>query len=561
MFDRGFSETPWRRNGGNLGRPLKLRTSRPEDESLIGNAHLGSRRLAQAPAQQCPQGQFWDGKQCRGSIGTNPQGGGFPGQGAQQPPPAGGGGADAAAPQTPSCGVPPGYGPNESGAALACRAEDGTFTVYDYPTGSLLQTGVTQVCLDQWGNVTMADDGNPRCGNAPTGGTDCDQIPTDRPVVVCPPSNGVVVNYVVDAATGALITTGISSSCALPPNARQADVSDPYCSGGLVYGEGNAQPELVACELQGGSYEIRNASDFSLVAQGVTWAQLQTEYKNRRVLVTRNCSAIPGGGGGGAPAAGAPPPTGGAPAPTQPPGQPPLTTTPIQTGPGTEAGAGGQPTGGTGVLPGQTIPISPGSMTSPRFLQPVPVQPGGTAAAPGGVSAPGMTPLPYDMLRAIGGWNSEPQALVRALYRKYGRPDLVSAEHIVWKNRGQWYLTVVQNDQVVHNWPEPHYDFLYQVIRYPIDPKYYGDIVKFDGSVILDRTLGFVGSMCGDEGLNFLAVNLAHDIAAGDISSGEAQDAFVEAYRQYKEGGSPAYTQAIQFPVSPDYVGNPGEPA
>lgn len=565
MFGRGMIETPWRgpRRNSLLGEPLALRMIGPDEEILLGRAHLGQRQLLGQADPPCPPGQFRPapGQPCRGAVGANPGGGAFPtlntppgAQPGQAPGTPGG----AAAPTPPSCSVKPGYGPGGA-PVTACPSGNG-YTIYDYRSGSLLMSNVSATCLRQWGNVTMATDGDARCrGNAPPGqpGT-CQDIPKDRPVVLCPPGNGVMAPYLVDATSGKVIKTGIPGDCQLPSNVRRASGNDPYCSGGEVKGNGSGLPELLACVEQGGTYQIRDAKSFSLIAQGVTESQLKTDYANRRVLTTRTCSAIPGGQG----APGAPPVPGQA---SAAPGGAAAGGMPVAN-PGVAAGSGPQSPAGGGTVPGTSIPMAPGA---PGFLPTVPVQ-GGGAVQPGGFpgatpqgpySAPASRPLPPEVGRATSGWGTQPAALAKALFQKYGRPDLISSEHLVWKNKGPWYLTVVQNDQVVHNWPEPHHDFLYQVIRYPIDPKYYGDIVKFNGSVILDRTLGFLGSMCGDEGMNFLAVNLAHDIATGDLSVGDAQDAYIEAYKQYKAGSAPAYTQGIQFPVSPDYVGNPGEPA
>lgn len=569
MFGRGMIDTPWRgpRRNSLLGEALTLKTVGPDEQVLLGRAHLGQRQLLGQVEPPCPPGQFRPapGQPCRGAVGANPGGGAFPtvpgappGQG--QAPGAPG---TPAAPSGPTCSVKPGYGPG--GAPVVACSSGGGYNLFDLRSGALVMSNVSSACLSQWGNVTMAAPGDSRCGGTPPGqsGT-CQDVPTDRPVVLCPPGNGVTVPYLIDSSTGNLIKSGIPADCQLPPNVRRASAGDPYCSGGQVKGNGTTLPDLIACALPGGGYEVRDAKTFAMVAPKVSETQLSTDFGNRRVLTTRNCSAIPGAQGGGAAAAGAPP----APAP-------PVTGTPgaAATAPGSvQAGNAGQPGAaqGGGTVPGTSIPLAPSSPGASGFLPTVPVQGGSIPSQPGAqpmpvtqnpVPPPVSRPLPYSVSQAIANWGREPQALAKALYQKYGPPDLASSEHLVWKEKGPWYLTVVQNDQVVHNWPVPHYDFLYQVIRYPIDPKYYGDLVKFNGSMILDRTLGFVGSMCGDEGMNFLAVNLAHDIAAGDLSVSEAQAAYIEAYNQYKAGGAPAYTQGIQFPMVQGYVGNPGEPA
>lgn len=509
MFGRGFARAAWQGSQGAplLASPVKLRR---QGHDKVVELDLAGRNLGQA-APQCPAGQFWDGKQCRASVGTNPQGGGWP---APNTPPPSPGTQASAPPAAPDCRVPPGFGEGGS-PALACRMPDGSFNLVDYRSGATLARGLPQSCLSQFGNVTMATEGDYRCGG------------------------------------GAPMAPGTPTS--------KANASD--------------SAELIGCWVSSGYYDLRNASDLSLVAAHVTTQQVTGDmYQGKRVRwVGMDCKASPPAAGGAGGAAAVPAPGAGAgAAPTPAPTQGAPGTTPTAGGTGAAStqprAGGGIPLSTAGGMPGSPFGGLPGQRpltTTPYGVQ-APGQAPGVSPRPMGPTAvrpPVAAPLSQDVQRAITGWGAEPQALARALIQKYGRPDLVSSEHLVWKDRGQWYLTVLQNDQVLHNWPVPHQDFLYQVIRYPIDPKYYGDITSFDGSVILDRTLGFVGSMCGDEGMNFLAVNLAHDIAAGDLSVREAQAMFVEAYNQYKAGGAPAYTQGIHFPVSRDYAGNPGDPA
>ena len=45
------------------------------------------------------------------------------------------------------------------------------------------------------------------------------------------------------------------------------------------------------------------------------------------------------------------------------------------------------------------------------------------------------------------------------------------------------------------------------------------DLARFDGSVIVERTRGEIGARCDKEEMNYLALNLAHDIVTGATES------------------------------------------
>lgn len=49
--------------------------------------------------------------------------------------------------------------------------------------------------------------------------------------------------------------------------------------------------------------------------------------------------------------------------------------------------------------------------------------------------------------------------------------------------------------------------------------------------------------------MNFVAINLAHDIITGKRSVAEARQEYTRLYEAYQDGEKPPYTQAFQFPL------------
>lgn len=47
--------------------------------------------------------------------------------------------------------------------------------------------------------------------------------------------------------------------------------------------------------------------------------------------------------------------------------------------------------------------------------------------------------------------------------------------------------------------------------------------------------------------MNFVAINLAHDILSGNRTVAEARQEYTRLYKAHKDGEKPAYTQSFQF--------------
>ena len=123
------------------------------------------------------------------------------------------------------------------------------------------------------------------------------------------------------------------------------------------------------------------------------------------------------------------------------------------------------------------------------------------------------------------------------MIEKYGQPNGVTPDMLVWKNNGPWKRTIVSRDTVPHNFPTPHPDLLEQFINYKVPVDKYDDMAAYDGSVILERTKGEMSARCDDEGANFLAINLANDVATGKRTTEQARAYYTNAIKTFKETG------------------------
>lgn len=129
----------------------------------------------------------------------------------------------------------------------------------------------------------------------------------------------------------------------------------------------------------------------------------------------------------------------------------------------------------------------------------------------------------------IAGWDEKARLLAGRLLEKYGNPDEATAGRLIWHNSGEWNLTELTNDEIPHNFPIPHNDILYQEINYPVPVEKFDDLARYDGSLIIERTRGTIGSRCDSEEANILAINLAVEVMEGKKDVNEARETFARA--------------------------------
>lgn len=153
---------------------------------------------------------------------------------------------------------------------------------------------------------------------------------------------------------------------------------------------------------------------------------------------------------------------------------------------------------------------------------------------------------PADVERVTANWKQKPRQVALEMTQKYGPPQELTDQRLVWHNNGPWKRTELINEEIDHNFPIPHKDMLEQVIEYSVPPDKFDELAEYDGSVIVERTRGEISARCDKEMANFLAINLAHDIVTGKKSVEEARRAYAEAIIQKKH---PEYKEGFVFDV------------
>jgi|GEM_PF-4868922 len=85
------------------------------------------------------------------------------------------------------------------------------------------------------------------------------------------------------------------------------------------------------------------------------------------------------------------------------------------------------------------------------------------------------------------------------------------------------------------------------ILIIPSRLKSFQNLLKFDGSVIAERTKGEVSSRCDTEAANISALNLLNDIVIGKLNAEEARDKYCNYFSAFMMNRPAPYVKELQF--------------
>jgi hypothetical protein len=144
-------------------------------------------------------------------------------------------------------------------------------------------------------------------------------------------------------------------------------------------------------------------------------------------------------------------------------------------------------------------------------------------------------------------WPDESREAAQLVIEAHGEPHEVTESFLVWHNVGPWKRVIASKDFYQHEFPAPHIDSVESVINYRVPPEKATDLARFDGSVVVERTVGEVSARCHDEQANTLALNLMHDLATGQRTVEEARHYYSQEFLGYRRKDPTPYMQRLQF--------------
>ena len=151
------------------------------------------------------------------------------------------------------------------------------------------------------------------------------------------------------------------------------------------------------------------------------------------------------------------------------------------------------------------------------------------------------------MMPNLSDWPEASRMAVKEISDKYGKPDGVTKDELIWMKKGVWKKICINKKESKHSFPIEHTDMMQTTISYKVPTDMMDELGKFDGSVTFDRTQGTMSARCDKEGNNFLALNLANDIITVKKSVEEARKAYGDIVKEKMNGGNPIYMQKLTF--------------
>lgn len=161
--------------------------------------------------------------------------------------------------------------------------------------------------------------------------------------------------------------------------------------------------------------------------------------------------------------------------------------------------------------------------------------------------------------RIIEQWPTAPRKAAEKLLDRYGPPNEGTATKMFWYRVGPWARMELTADEVLHNFPTPHTDYLTQWIDYPVPPQAASALAEFDGSTLIDRTAGQLGARCDHEAYNTLTINLAVEIIQGLRSVEDARRFYGETAAAFVLGRDAPYAERLQVTPPAKETADPDE--
>ena len=147
-------------------------------------------------------------------------------------------------------------------------------------------------------------------------------------------------------------------------------------------------------------------------------------------------------------------------------------------------------------------------------------------------------------------WPVASRDAIKYLTAKYGAPAAITADMAVWGKTGPWKRSIVFRKEVPHQFPKAHTDVMQQWLDYKAPVPKYSELAMFDGSVVVERTAGEMSARCDKEAANFLAVNLANEVATGKRTVERARTKYGEQIMEMTAKRPAPYTENVMFDTS-----------
>jgi len=150
----------------------------------------------------------------------------------------------------------------------------------------------------------------------------------------------------------------------------------------------------------------------------------------------------------------------------------------------------------------------------------------------------------------VAGWWPKSALAARRLLERNGVPDEVRPEELVWRGRGPWRRTVARNVTPPYVKAED-LGLVEQSVKLTLTPEQVKNLREFDRRVRYERGERELAARSDREEVNFLRMNLAHDVAKGFVTPAQARYLYERFLTLENMGKTSPYLSGLRFAPEP----------
>jgi hypothetical protein len=136
-------------------------------------------------------------------------------------------------------------------------------------------------------------------------------------------------------------------------------------------------------------------------------------------------------------------------------------------------------------------------------------------------------------------WFDSPRVLSQVLLDRYGPPNVIAPQAATWYERQPWKRITVHGDS-----PDK---YLENTVGYLAKPAAVAALREFGQDIRLDLVQEEISARSNAEALNYLALNLADDVASGKRSPKQARSFYLRTIKLAASGKSSPYMERLLF--------------
>lgn len=148
-------------------------------------------------------------------------------------------------------------------------------------------------------------------------------------------------------------------------------------------------------------------------------------------------------------------------------------------------------------------------------------------------------------------WPSRSRTAARVTMARYGMPDEVGEDALVWRSNGPWKRTTVHRRAWLRYAFGAEPDCVENTVAYEVPARSLEDLARFDGRVSADPARAELSSRAGSESVNYLILNLADEIVNGKRTVAEAKAFRARILRLADSGKASPYLAGLLFETGP----------